>query len=155
MLVVLVVADWLSKYYFNANFHLYQSQQVIGENFLRWTLVYNQGFSFSIGANYPVLMRVLVGSFAVIVAIVLTYLAWKKLVTPSLPKPEKYTAWAFILVASGAFGNGLERIFFGHVTDFIHFTFGTWSFAVFNLADIWINLGIYLLIYNLLFVRAK
>ncbi|RIY31330.1 signal peptidase II [Psittacicella melopsittaci] len=147
LLVVLVALDWYSKYYFDTTLAYLQSVPVLGETFLQWTLVYNYGFSFSIGSNYPTLMRVVVGSFAVIVGVFLVYFASSNLRDSKATKTEKAIAFAQIFIAAGAFGNGLERIAFGRVIDFIHFTFGgTWSFAVFNLADVWINLGIYLIV---------
>ena len=54
------------------------------------------------------------------------------------------TALAFIL--GGSFGNIIDRIFRGYVVDFIDFRF----WPVFNLADIMINLGIFLLLLRIL-----
>jgi signal peptidase II len=44
---------------------------------------------------------------------------------------------ALLLMAGGAFGNGLDRLFHGHVVDFIHLT----HWPVFNVADIYITVG--------------
>lgn len=146
ILVLLLAADWLTKFYFDYNFALGESVSVIGQTFLRWTLVYNYGFSFSIGAAYPLLMRCLVGTFATLVGLVLTLVAIRKLLNKPT-KLDRYFAWGQMLIASGAFGNGIERLCFGRVIDFIHFTFAQkYSFAVFNVADIWINIGVYLLL---------
>ena len=44
---------------------------------------------------------------------------------------------ALLLLAGGAFGNGLDRLFRGYVVDFIHLT----HWPVFNVADIYITAG--------------
>ncbi|MCL2850830.1 MAG: signal peptidase II [Firmicutes bacterium] len=51
---------------------------------------------------------------------------------------------AFALFLSGALGNLIDRIFLGYVRDFIRFDF--MNFPVFNLADVFINLGVLLLV---------
>ncbi|RIY33398.1 signal peptidase II [Psittacicella gerlachiana] len=146
ILIILVGLDWYSKYYFDTNFNYGQSVSVIGETFLRWTLIYNYGFSFSIGSSYPELMRVLVGSFATLVGVVLTVFACSS-VRSAQGLRDIIFSFAFVLIAAGALGNGIERLIYGRVIDFIHFTFaGKWSFAVFNVADIWINFGVYIII---------
>jgi signal peptidase II len=50
--------------------------------------------------------------------------------------------FALLLLAAGAFGNGLDRLAHGHVVDFIHLT----HWPVFNVADIYITVGAVLLI---------
>lgn len=51
-----------------------------------------------------------------------------------------------MLVLSGGFGNFLERLFFGSVTDYLHLRIGTNSLFVFNLADFFITLGAIIII---------
>ncbi|MBU6446833.1 MAG: signal peptidase II, partial [Verrucomicrobia bacterium] len=46
------------------------------------------------------------------------------------------------LVVTGAIGNVLDYCLYGHVIDFIHFTFWGYSFPIFNVADSCITIGI-------------
>jgi signal peptidase II len=50
------------------------------------------------------------------------------------------------LVLGGAVGNLIDRVRFGHVTDFIQVWFGNWAFPSFNVADAGISVGATLLI---------
>ncbi|MDE3055660.1 MAG: signal peptidase II [Verrucomicrobiota bacterium] len=50
----------------------------------------------------------------------------------------------FALLLAGAIGNSLDFLFYGHVVDFLHFCFGTWSFPIFNFADSYITVAILL-----------
>ena len=55
-------------------------------------------------------------------------------------------SYSFIL--GGSLGNGIDRIFKGYVVDFINLNFI--NFPIFNLADIAINIGFFLILYSLL-----
>lgn len=56
----------------------------------------------------------------------------------------------FIFIISGALGNVLDSLFYGHVVDMIFFQFWSYDFPVFNIADSFIFLGVvWLCIINL------
>ena len=61
-----------------------------------------------------------------------------------IPKIEKENYFAYSLLLGGAIGNLIDRIFLGHVRDFI----SIWVWPIFNIADIAISIGIILIIYN-------
>jgi len=63
---------------------------------------------------------------------------------------SKY-AYAFIL--AGAIGNMIDRIYRGFVVDFVDFR-GIWKF-VFNMADVWINVGVFLLILEVIILEKR
>ena len=52
------------------------------------------------------------------------------------------------LIIGGAIGNGIDRVAYGAVADFFHFHVGTFSWYVFNLADVGIVAGVGLLLYE-------
>ena len=58
-----------------------------------------------------------------------------------MPKIEQ-SGYGFIL--AGAVGNGIDRFFLGHVIDFLDFRLI--NFPIFNLADVFINIGIFCLL---------
>jgi signal peptidase II len=58
------------------------------------------------------------------------------------------------LIIGGALGNGIDRVAYGFVADFYHFHIGTFSWYVFNLADVAIVAGVGLLLYDSLFPTA-
>ena len=59
------------------------------------------------------------------------------------------------LIVGGAIGNGIDRAAYGAVADFFHFHVGTFSWYVFNLADVGIVAGVALLLYDSLFMAEK
>jgi signal peptidase II len=68
--------------------------------------------------------------------------------------PDRWEEVGYGFILSGAFGNGLDRFFAGEVVDFLQ-VFPATRFPVFNLADIWINIGFICLIKVLLFEQKS
>ena len=62
--------------------------------------------------------------------------------------PKRIPIW---LVVTGAVGNAIDYCLYGHVIDFLHFTFWGYSFPIFNVADSCISIGII----GLLFLPRK
>ena len=58
---------------------------------------------------------------------------------------------AFCLLSSGAIGNLIDRIAFRYVVDYLRFDFGSYTFPIFNFADICAVLGTILLICIIIF----
>ena len=58
------------------------------------------------------------------------------------------------LMLSGAFGNLFDRVFNGHVIDFIHFYHQDFHFPIFNVADILVLVGLGLFTYQVIFRKT-
>lgn len=133
MLVILL--DQATKHYFEANFSLYQTVDVIPDYFA-WTLAYNTGAAFSFLADHSGWQRWLFAAIALGVSVVL--IVWMKRLKPE----ETWLAIALALVLGGALGNLYDRVVLGHVVDFIlvHWQH-RWRFPAFNIADSAITIG--------------
>ena len=59
------------------------------------------------------------------------------------------------LIVGGALGNAYDRLAYGFVADFYHFHIGSFSWYVFNLADVAIVAGVTLLIFDFLETGKK
>lgn len=64
-----------------------------------------------------------------------------------------YFKWFLFLsiLTSGILGNLIERVMFGHVRDFFDLTFV--NFAIFNISDIFINIGVFGIIILILLAK--
>lgn len=111
------------------------SISVIGE-FLKFTYVENHGGIFGLFQGNIIVFTIV----STILISYLLYTEWKNFL-----KTEYINKVAIIFIAAGATGNMIDRYFRGFVIDMIDFK-GIWNF-IFNVADMWIHIGIYILIY--------
>ena len=70
-------------------------------------------------------------------------------------KSEKFKKYSYILVTGGALGNLFDRIVYNAVPDFIDIHYNQFHWFIFNVADIFITIGILCLIFDEIFLEKK
>ena len=112
-------------------------RQMVLLPFLNFSPAYNTGVSFGLFGGSGEVMRVALTLFAVVVAGALPYISrnW-------LPIPR----YGAIMLASGALGNAIDRIYLGKVIDFIDVHVAGWHWPAFNVADSFIVVGVGLIV---------
>lgn len=110
------------------------------EGFFSLYHVRNTGSAFSLFADKPWGIYFLTG-ISVVMGIVIFVL----MIIASRHK-MKLLALAFCLLSSGAVGNLIDRIRLKYVVDYLRFDFGSYTFPIFNFADICAVVGTILLI---------
>ena len=135
--VFLVFLDQITKQimFVLSNGNIGYSIDVIGE-FFKLTYIENHGGIFGLFQG-----NILV--FTVVSTILIAYLLYTE--WNNFLKTKYINKVAIVFIAAGATGNMLDRYFRGFVIDMIDFR-GIWGF-IFNVADMWIHIGIYILIY--------
>ena len=63
---------------------------------------------------------------------------------------QRLTRLGLSFVIGGAIGNLIDRVIYGYVLDFFDFYSGGWHFWAFNVADAAINIGVALMILDML-----
>ena len=106
--------------------------------FLDFYLTKNTGIALSLFSSSGTLTQIFL---TITIFIALMFLVYTFFTTV-----DKMQKIGLILVLSGGFGNFIERLFFGSVTDYLHLRIGTNSLFVFNLADFLITLGAIIII---------
>lgn len=129
-----LLLDIISKLLIDNYLELNESYKIIN-NFFYITKVYNEGASWSIMWG----MRILLIIISVLVLICLFYYQKKFIL-------NNRNIISFSLLYSGIIGNLLNRIIHGYVIDFLDFKILGYDYPVFNIADICIVIGIFLLI---------
>ena len=82
----------------------------------------------------------------IIISLIILYLALKD---------KSLTSYLFSLIFGGSLGNLFDRIKFSAVPDFIDLHIGNYHWFIFNVADIFITLGVICLIFVELFYNKK
>ena len=122
---------------------------VVIPEFFKLKLHYNTGAAFSsFDGNFPFLMIM-----TAVATIVFIYMA-----KYADFKSKKFYSWGIYLMIGGMIGNFIDRVFnYGEgVVDFLAFTFfKTYDFAVFNMADTFLVIGVICIMIDILFFEAK
>ena len=136
--VIVLVLDQVSKKIIVNTMGLDDSINVLP--FFSLTYTHNYGAAFGMLSNESGLQRWLFVILASAVTIgIVIWLA-------RLSRQEKLTAIGLSLILGGAIGNLIDRITIGYVIDFCHFFIGNWSWYIFNIADVAICVGAFLMI---------
>ena len=130
---VVVIADQLSKLLIQ-NVTALQDVEII-RDFFYLTYVKNTGAAWSLFSDMTGVLTLI---SAVAVGVMLWYIITKK--------PKGLTLVAVALMAGGAAGNMIDRLFLQYVRDFLHFYIFGYDFPVFNVADIALCVGVGLLL---------
>ena len=119
----------------------------IVNKFFNLILVWNNGISFSMLASHSQLVRWGLVVFSSLIVCYIIHLLQK----------EKNTTnkFSFILIIAGALGNIFERIRYGAVIDFLDFHIKGYHWPAFNMADVFICIGVFLLIVHGIFFHKK
>jgi signal peptidase II len=127
----IITADQLTKGF--AVSHLKDAIQITC--FLSFTLSFNKGISFGM-FNDPNSQQIV---FVVISICIIAYLVF-------MMKFNTRSIISTSLIVGGAIGNVIDRVKLGAVVDFIHLHYQSYHFPIFNVADMAICIGCFLLI---------
>ena len=112
-------------------------QQIFSSEYLNISLVWNQGIAFglfSFSENY--IYNFLTTLIALVIFIILFMIL----------KNDGFKRISLLMIIGGALGNLYDRIFFSAVPDFLDFHVGNFHWFVFNVADIFITMGVIFMI---------
>ena len=144
---LIILLDQVTKILAQTWLAAYQPMPLNG--LLSLTLSYNRGAAFSFLSTQSGWQRWFFIAAAVCVCVFL--LRWLAQLQPR----ERWLAVALGLIIGGALGNVIDRLFFGHVIDFIDVHYGRWHWPAFNIADSAITLGVVALLLHMGFERRR
>jgi len=131
------ISDRLSKIYVINESTKNSNDYILESNYLNIRLIWNEGVAFGLFSFND---KVLYHSLTLLISIIILVIFYMIITNSGLKK------YSLILVIGGALGNFYDRIFFGAVPDFIDFHINNFHWFIFNLADIFITLGILFMI---------
>ena len=149
LLLLIVVSsiscDQLSKRAAREQLDYMQTVHVM-DGFLSLIRVENTGAFLSLGHSWPVPLRIFVLILLPIASILgVTFYLLKR------RKVSLLMIIAFGLIIGGGIGNLYDRVVFGRVTDFLHMNFHFFQTGVFNMADVSIMTGTFIMLLGIFF----
>jgi len=149
LIIVLIIffLDRISKeYVVNLN-QKTQIPEIFSSKYLDINLIWNEGIAFgllSLGqSNLYNLLTLIIFVITFIIIIIAT-------------RNTGFKKYAFLMIVGGAIGNLYDRIIFKAVPDFIDLHVGDFHWFIFNVADIFITIGvIFLILFELIDINKE
>ncbi len=142
LFIILIVLDQVVKFWVRANIPLGETIPFL-PHILGLTYTQNTGAAFSILREHTWLLTLL----SAILVVVIVWLVTKRYIIGRLG------LIAATLVLAGGIGNLIDRVTLGYVTDMFQTLF--MDFAIFNVADSCLTIGVALLVIYILFFYDK
>ena len=146
IILVIFFLDRISKLYVIHQDKLNFNSEIYSSKFLNIHLIWNEGIAFglfSFNEDY------LYNSLTFLIFIVIIFIVFM------IRKSNPVRKYALLLVLGGALGNFFDRLIYKAVPDFIDFHIGNFHWFIFNVADIFITLGILFMVTIELFNKEK
>jgi signal peptidase II len=143
---VIFLLDRVSKLYILKVAELENTVDIYINSYLNFYLIWNKGIAFglfSFNENFIYNMITFVIIIIIIIVIIMVINA------------NGFRKYCLIFVLGGSIGNLFDRIYYTAVPDFIDFHINDFHWFVFNVADIFITLGIICLIFVEIFANNK
>ena len=137
IIIFIFLIDRVSKLLIIGSTETYEQYGISITSFLNFNLIWNEGIAFGLFSfNEEIYYNLLTIFICLIVAVII----WLML------RSNGFEKLCYIMIIGGSFGNVFDRIFYSAVPDFIDIHFNNFHWFIFNVADIFVTLGIFCLI---------
>ena len=145
-LIFIFALDRISKLYIIKLAEINNSVDIYLSSYLNLNLIWNKGIAFgmlsfdeSVIYNFITILIIIV-NFIILIMIV---------------RSNDIKCYFLIFILGGSMGNLFDRLYYYAVPDFIDFHINRFHWFIFNVADIFISLGVICLIFVELFLNKK
>ena len=134
---IIFISDRLSKIYIINESLKNLDNFILKSTYLNIRLIWNEGIAFGLLSFDD---KVLYHSLSILILIIILTIIYM------IIKSNGSKKFSLILILGGALGNFYDRIAYGAVPDFIDFHLNGFHWFIFNIADIFISIGVFALI---------
>jgi|TARA_B110000259_G_scaffold51382_1_gene60510 signal peptidase II len=146
IILIIFLIDRISKFYILKLAEVESSVDIYVTSYLNLFLIWNKGIAFGLlSMNESIIYNTITLIIGLIIIFIL-FMMWKN---------DNIQRYFLALVAGGALGNLYDRIVYTAVPDFIDLHFHGFHWFVFNVADIFITVGVFCLILVEFFYNNK
>ena len=129
--------DRLTKLYILKLAEIENSVDIYLTSYLNLYLIWNKGIAFGLfSVNESIIYNTITMVIGVII-IIICFMVWKN---------DNIKRYFLVCIAGGAIGNIYDRVVYGAVPDFIDLHINSYHWFIFNIADIFITIGVLCLI---------
>ncbi len=142
LIFIIFLFDRISKIYVIYLDDKLFGSEIFSSNFLNINLIWNEGIAFGLLSSNEKIFYNLLTIIILIIILIIFFM---------MIKADTIKKYSFLMILGGALGNVFDRIYYKAVPDFIDFHIENFHWFIFNIADIFISLGvIFLIIFELI-----
>ena len=146
LVILIFLIDRISKIYVIDLDKKFLGSEIFSSKFLNINLIWNEGiafglFSFNKENFYDILTGII---FLIILGIIFISI-----------RSKGFQRFSYLMILGGAMGNVFDRVITRAVPDFIDFHIGNFHWFIFNVADIFITIGVIFMIIFELFINNQ
>ena len=134
---LIFILDRFSKIYIINLDKVSHSSELFKSKFLNISLIWNEGIAFGLLSFEQSNLYNLLSLLIAIIILVIFFM---------IINNNNIRKYPLLMIFSGAIGNLYDRIVYKAVPDFIDFHVGEFHWFIFNVADIFISLGVFCMI---------
>ena len=146
IILIIFLADRISKNYILKLAELENTVDIYLTSYLNLYLIWNKGVAFGLFSFDDNSIYNLISSIIIIITFVILIM---------IIKCNGFKKYCLISIFGGSIGNLFDRIYFSAVPDFIDLHVNNYHWFIFNIADIFITIGVLCLIYIEIFIDNK
>ena len=147
LVILIFLIDRISKIYVIFLDNKFLGSEIFSSKYLNITLIWNEGIAFGLLNFEKNYLYNILTIFILTVIILILFM---------IIKTEGLKKFSLLLILGGALGNIFDRIFYKAVPDFIDFHIGNFHWFIFNIADIFISVGvIFMILLELIGINEK
>ena len=129
--------DRLSKIYFIYLHNKFFGSEIFSSKFLNISLIWNNGIAFGLFSFDD---KIFYNILTILILIIILFLIFM------INNNQGIKKYSLLMILGGALGNFFDRLFYKAVPDFLDFHIGSYHWFIFNVADIFITLGVIFMI---------
>ena len=137
LILLFFLLDRISKIYVIHLDKKLLGSEIFSSKFLNIHLFWNEGIAFGLFSFNDDFFYNILTFFIITIILLIIFL---------IIKSDGFKKYSLLMILGGAIGNVFDRIFYKAVPDFIDFYVGDFHWFIFNIADVFITLGVILMI---------
>ena len=146
IVLVIFLIDRVFKIYILEIANIEREVDIYINSYLNFYLIWNKGIAFGLFSYQEKFVYQLISIIILVISIVLIFM---------IIRSEGMKKYSLIAILGGALGNFFDRVYYSAVPDFIDFHINNFHWFIFNVADIFITIGVICLIMDELFLNKK
>ena len=137
LILIIFLLDRISKIYVIYLDNKLLGSEIFSSKFLNINLIWNEGIAFGLFSFDDKIFYNILTIIIIIIILIIFFM---------IIKSDGFKKYSLLMILGGALGNVFDRIYYKAVPDFIDFHVGNFHWFIFNLADIFITLGVFFMI---------